>query len=131
MNNGAYTLASASKILSTANEFRALYGLPLNDTWTNISASVAIPYDPSGITIEYDGMNNSVPVKQADVVLNTYPLDYTTNYTAEQSRTDLAYVFPPLLDWLDQSLTLNVSVFQQAISRRTGYDIQHYQYNSK
>jgi hypothetical protein len=91
IDNGAYTLASASKILSTANEFRQLYGLEVNTTWANISNNVAIPYDPSGITIEYDGMNNSVPVKQADVVLNTYPLDYTSNYTAKQSLADLAY----------------------------------------
>ena len=37
-------------------------------------------------------MNNSVPVKQADVVLNTYPLNYRNNYTEEQSLNDLDYV---------------------------------------
>lgn len=91
IDNGAYTLASASKVLRTANTFRALYGMPVKETWTKIADHVAIPYDPSGITTEYDGMNNSVPIKQADVVLNTYPLDYTSNYTESQSLNDLDY----------------------------------------
>ena len=84
-------MALASTILTTANSFRSLYGQPVNDTWTKQANNVAIPYDPSGITLEYDGMNNSVPVKQADVVLNTYPLDYTNNYTEAQSLNDLDY----------------------------------------
>ncbi|KAI9815415.1 MAG: hypothetical protein M1832_005485 [Thelocarpon impressellum] len=91
INNGAFSLASASKVLETASAFRALYGMPVNETWMEIANNVAIPYDASGITLEYDGMNNSVPIKQADVVLTTYPLDYTNNYTTEQSLTDLDY----------------------------------------
>ncbi|KAI9843245.1 MAG: hypothetical protein M1837_006534 [Sclerophora amabilis] len=91
INNGGYTLQLASKVLTTANQFRAKYGMDVNDTWTEIANNVAIPYDPSGITSEYDGMNNSVPVKQADIVLSTYPLNYQENYTADQSRNDLDY----------------------------------------
>ncbi|KAI9852623.1 MAG: hypothetical protein M1838_000071 [Thelocarpon superellum] len=91
VDNGAYTLASASKVLTTANSFRALYGMGVNDTWTTIANNVAIPYDASGITTEYEGMNNSVPIKQADVVLNTYPLDYIQNYSETQSLNDLNY----------------------------------------
>ncbi|KAI9825953.1 MAG: hypothetical protein M1826_006844 [Phylliscum demangeonii] len=91
VDNGGFTLASASQVLTTANYFRQLYGQPINDTWTQIANNVAIPYDHSGITIEYDGMNNSVPVKQADIVLNTYPLDYRSNYSAQQSLNDLDY----------------------------------------
>ena len=37
-------------------------------------------------------MNNSVAVKQADVVLLTYPLDYGKNYTAIDKLLDLDYV---------------------------------------
>jgi len=38
-------------------------------------------------------MNNSVNVKQADVVLLTYPLDYDQNdYTEEDKLLDLNYV---------------------------------------
>ena len=37
-------------------------------------------------------MNDSVAVKQADVVLLTYPLDYGQNYTADDKSLDLDYV---------------------------------------
>lgn len=37
-------------------------------------------------------MNGSIAVKQADVVLNTFPLNYQLNYTAEDSLRDLDWV---------------------------------------
>ena len=38
-------------------------------------------------------MNNSIEVKQADVVLLTYPLDYSqSNYTYADKLLDLDYV---------------------------------------
>lgn len=66
--------------------------MTVNETWNKIADNVAVPYDSSGITLEYDGMNNSVPIKQADVVLSTYPLDFVSNYTEDQSLNDLDYV---------------------------------------
>ena len=92
IDNGAFTLASASKMLTFGNYFRELYGYEVNETWNDMALNIGIPYDDSGITIEYLGMNNSVPVKQADVVLNTFPLNYKNNYTEEQSLADLDYV---------------------------------------
>jgi hypothetical protein len=37
-------------------------------------------------------MNGSAAVKQADVVLNTFPLDYSANYSAQDALNDLDYV---------------------------------------
>jgi predicted dinucleotide-binding enzyme len=37
-------------------------------------------------------MNDSVAVKQADVVLLTYPLDYGQDYDASDKLLDLDYV---------------------------------------
>ena len=37
-------------------------------------------------------MNGSIAVKQADVVLDTFPLNYQLNYTAQDSLRDLNYV---------------------------------------
>lgn len=45
----------------------------------------------NGVTLEFTTMNGSAVVKQADVVLNTYPLDYTSNYTTQDSLNDLDY----------------------------------------
>ena len=36
-------------------------------------------------------MNGSIAVKQADVVLDTFPLNYRNNYTAQDSLNDLEY----------------------------------------
>lgn len=46
----------------------------------------------NGVTLEFTTMNGSAVVKQADVVLNTYPLGYTANYTTQDSLNDLDYV---------------------------------------
>jgi trehalose/maltose hydrolase-like predicted phosphorylase len=44
--------------------------------------------------MEYTTMNGTTVVKQADVVLVTYPLVYDNNYTAQDSLNDLDYVSP-------------------------------------
>lgn len=46
----------------------------------------------NGVTLEFTTMNGSAVVKQADVVLDTYPLAYTANYTEQDSLNDLDYV---------------------------------------
>ena len=37
-------------------------------------------------------MNGSIAVKQADVVLDAFPLNYQLNYTAQDALRDLDYV---------------------------------------
>lgn len=66
-------------------------GLSINQTWV-AQQNVEVPKAPSSITLEYTGMNNSAAVKQADVVLLTYPLDYTQNYSTADRLLDLDYV---------------------------------------
>jgi trehalose/maltose hydrolase-like predicted phosphorylase len=92
VDNGAFTIASAAELLRLANNLRLEQGLPINDTWHAQWQNIAFPSAPSDITLEYQTMNNSVAVKQADVVLLTYPLDYGENYTAAKKLLDLDYV---------------------------------------
>lgn len=92
VNNTAFTISSAAELLTQANALRSARGLEINETWKDQSANIAFPRAPSNITLEYLGMNNSVAVKQADVVLLTYPLDYGANYTAADKLLDLDYV---------------------------------------
>jgi len=96
VNNTAFTIASAAALLTQANSLRSARGLDINETWQDQSANIAFPKAPSNITLEYVGMNNSVAVKQADVVLLTYPLDYGQNYTTDEKLLDLDYVSIPL-----------------------------------
>jgi hypothetical protein len=86
-------MAMFAMTLTYANTLRKLFGLPQNQTWNDMAQNMLISRDPaSGITLEYTTMNGSTVVKQADVVLNTFPLRYTDNYSPEDSLKDLEYV---------------------------------------
>jgi trehalose/maltose hydrolase-like predicted phosphorylase len=92
IDNGPFTIASAADLLRLANQLRVAQGLPINETWYNQSENIEFPTAPSGITLEYETMNDTVQVKQADVVLLTYPLDYGGNYTMADKLMDMNYV---------------------------------------
>ncbi|KAI9743112.1 MAG: hypothetical protein M1818_003407 [Claussenomyces sp. TS43310] len=92
VDNGAFTIASAATLLDIANRFRRGEGLPINETWAQQSAGIEFPRAASSITLEYQTMTDDVQVKQADVVLLTYPLDYThSNYSIADKLLDLDY----------------------------------------
>ena len=91
IDNGAFTLASGAELLKEANAFRKKDGLPQNETWTAIYENIAFPKARSNITLEFETMNNSAAVKQADIVLLNYPLDYGVNYTEADKLLDLDY----------------------------------------
>lgn len=61
--------------------------------WSLIAGNVALPFAPSGILTEFLGANNTAVIKQDDVDLINYPLDYSSeNYTREDKLTSLDYV---------------------------------------
>lgn len=91
-DNGAFTIASAATLLELANDLRIAQGLEVNSTWQEQQRKIEFPSAASNITLEYQTMNNSVAVKQADVVLLTYPLDFNQNYTEADKLLDLDYV---------------------------------------
>jgi trehalose/maltose hydrolase-like predicted phosphorylase len=93
VDNGAFTMALISNTLTHTNFFRSIFGQTPNDTWAEQAEAVQISRnEEAGITLEYTGMPGNVDVKQADVVLVTYPLSYTAeNYTNEDSLSDLDY----------------------------------------
>lgn len=62
------------------------YSIPSN--WSTIARNITVLAAPSGITLEYDGFNATTSVKQADVVLLTYPLDYPQSDTVALSNLD-------------------------------------------
>jgi hypothetical protein len=58
-----------------------------------IAENVALPFAPSGILTEFLGANNTAVIKQDDVDLINYPLDYSSeNYTRADKLTSLDYV---------------------------------------
>lgn len=79
--------------LMNANMFRQMFGLAPNATWADQAANIYISRNGGADIIEeYTGMNGSIAVKQADVVLNTFPLAYMQNYSAQDALSDLDYV---------------------------------------
>ncbi|EHA26179.1 hypothetical protein ASPNIDRAFT_52061 [Aspergillus niger ATCC 1015] len=91
INAGGYTMPLIAETLQNANKLRKQFGLEPNETWDEIAEDVLILRE-NGVTLEYTSMNGSAVVKQADIVLNTFPLTYESdNYTATNSLTDLDY----------------------------------------
>ncbi|KAG0070017.1 alpha,alpha-trehalase ath1 [Linnemannia elongata] len=89
-DNAAFTNAGASVTLRNSIEAAKILGIssltPSN--WSDIADNIAILYDnSSNIVLEYDGFNATTPVKQADVVLLIYPLEYPVR----NPKGDLAF----------------------------------------
>lgn len=93
IDNGGFTMPLIAETLQKANMFRSKFGLEPNSTWETQAENVVIERnEEAGITLEYTGMPGSINVKQADVVLVTYPLGYEgMNYSKEDSLDDLDY----------------------------------------
>ncbi|KAF5125044.1 Acid trehalase [Metarhizium anisopliae] len=87
---GGYTMPLIAETLQSANTFREQFGLERNATWDSMATNVLFLRE-NGVTLEFTTMNGSAVVKQADVILNTFPLSYTTNYTTQESLNDLDY----------------------------------------
>ena len=92
VDNGGFTMPLIADTLRNANVFRQFLGMEANSTYEDIASNIFIDRNSdAGIINEYTGMNGSISVKQADVVLDTFPLNYQQNYTAQDSLNDLQY----------------------------------------
>jgi trehalose/maltose hydrolase-like predicted phosphorylase len=94
VNNAGYTTALIQRHFLETNEFNGWFGLSLNSSWADKATNMRLPVnEKAGIIVEYAGMNGSVQVKQADVVLvddllhypNPYSLSNLDYYAAKQS----------------------------------------------
>ncbi|KAL4792616.1 glycosyl hydrolase family 65 central catalytic domain-containing protein [Aspergillus venezuelensis] len=86
---GGFTMSMISETLQYANIFREQFNVEANETWAEISDNV-LTLKENGVTLEYTTMNGTAAVKQADIVLITYPLVYD-NYTSKTALNDLDY----------------------------------------
>ncbi|RAR05077.1 carbohydrate-binding module family 32 protein [Stemphylium lycopersici] len=94
VNNVGFTTALMQRHFLETNEFNTWFGRSLNASWAEKASEMRLPVnDDAGIIVEYTGMNGSVAVKQADVVLvddllhypNPYSLANLDYYAAKQS----------------------------------------------
>ena len=78
VNNSAYTNAAAATALQDAVKAAQVVGRPADANWTTVANGLTqtMPFDSNlNIYDEYDGYNG-VQVKQADVVMLTYPINF-------------------------------------------------------
>ena len=68
--NVGYTMALMKTHIDTTNSLRIRLGTGAKESWSNVSELIRVPTDESANIIkEYQTMNGSISVKQADVVL--------------------------------------------------------------
>ena len=92
VDNGGFTMPLIADTLSNANMFRQMFGMPMNNTFAEVASNILISRNAdAGIIDEYTGMNGSIAVKQADVVLDVFPLNYQNNYTYADGLKDLEF----------------------------------------
>jgi trehalose/maltose hydrolase-like predicted phosphorylase len=82
VNNLGFATALIQSLLNETNDLNVMFGRPANDTWKRIAKQMRLPVNEEvGIILEYDGMNGSIVVKQADVVLLDDLIHYPNNYS--------------------------------------------------
>lgn len=92
VNNGAYTNTVIKLLLGSWGPAAArLLNIPIPRAWKDIAEAIPIPLNTDGNLIEeYTGMPGDIKIKQADVVLINYPLDY--QISTQIARNNLEYV---------------------------------------
>jgi trehalose/maltose hydrolase-like predicted phosphorylase len=92
VNNGAYTMSLIQYTLLAANYFNSLFNQSQNNNWNSQAYTLEIPIDTQmDLTLEYSGMADSISIKQADVVLLTYPLNNINNATLDNQLENLNF----------------------------------------
>ncbi|WLF77070.1 alpha,alpha-trehalase [Lodderomyces elongisporus] len=76
VDNGAYTNSGISLLMQWATMVGHILGEDVPDVYSQIAENIHIPSanNSQNITLEYSGMNSTVGIKQADVIMMTYPL---------------------------------------------------------
>ncbi|GAA5893369.1 alpha,alpha-trehalase ATH1 [Sporobolomyces salmoneus] len=89
-NNSVMTNGAIQVTLRNAQALAQILGKETPSNWTDIADNITILVDPSSnIHLEFDGFNGTTLVKQADVVLLTYPFQF--NQSKTQALLDLDF----------------------------------------
>jgi hypothetical protein len=116
-----------AETMDRANQFRSMFGIEQNSTWVTQAANVVIPHDPdSGISLEYSGMTGITDIKQVDVVLKIYPLNYFVNYTNAEALIDLRYY---AMKQIQQGPAMTYAIFSVAANQVSDQGCAAYTYH--
>lgn len=82
VNNVGFTMALIQMHLNQTNLLNSWFQFPENQSWSDQASKMPLPVnEEANIILEYDTMNGSIEVKQADVVLIDDILHYENNYS--------------------------------------------------
>ncbi len=92
VDNGAYTNVGIKLLLGEwAPGAASVLGISTPTNWSLISKDIEIPRsEHDNLTLEYEGMDGTIQIKQASVILINYPLGWNMN--ERQARNDLTFV---------------------------------------
>lgn len=92
IDNGAYTNSAIAATMKWASAVLQHLGKPVPKVFSEIQDKMYLPVsaDDENIVLEYDGMNSSIGIKQADVVMITYPLGNEL-ISDDQAHADMEY----------------------------------------
>ncbi|CAH2355880.1 cell wall acid trehalase Atc1p [[Candida] railenensis] len=92
VDNGAYTNAAIEELMKWASSICDHFDRNCTSFSSDIvDKGMYLPTAaPDDVTLEYSGMNSSIEVKQADVVMLSYPLD-STLLNEDDARSNLNY----------------------------------------
>ncbi|KAK9454849.1 glycosyl hydrolase family 65 central catalytic domain-containing protein [Dipodascopsis uninucleata] len=89
INNGAFTNGGISKLMGWAGRAAEIIGEEPNSKWKDIEQNIFIPADEDvNLILEFTNMNGSVEIKQADVVMLTYPLEFERSWQESLNNLD-------------------------------------------
>lgn len=76
VDNGAYTNSGIALVMRWAQMIGDHLGIDVPQIYQDIEQNIYLPTanNSQSITLEYSGMNSSVGIKQADVIMMTYPI---------------------------------------------------------
>jgi len=127
ITNGAFTNAGVIVTMDLAMSAAELVGEKYPAKWKDIAENMAVPYNAdANIVVEFQGMNGSVEIKQVDVVLLNYPLEW--RYNESQALGDMNFVGPQLPPSACPPLLIAPSphiVRPSAITRWPRHDLVH------
>lgn len=126
IDNGAFTNSGIDTLLKLTILVAHHLNKPINPKWVDVKDNIHIPKSETGITLEYSGMNSSVLIKQADVILLTFPLNYIIDENL--SRNDLFYYS---LKQADIGPAMTFPIFTIASSKLLNYGCSSQSYLKK
>lgn len=90
VDNGGYTNGGIIQLMKWVTRASEILDEDVDPKWKDIQENMHIPERKDlDLTLEFDEMNGTAAIKQADIVMLTYPLEYPQ--TESRGKTNLEY----------------------------------------